>query len=88
MRRHIASEHYPKYAALCKENGIRENHRAVPDEVKAERAAKEKAVAKGKKGRQTTLDGIAKKVQTPTCFSQEGILQAVTEHVVCGDQVS
>lgn len=56
--------------------------------MKAERAAKEKAVVKGKKGRQTTLDRIAKKVQTPTCFSQEGILQAVTEHVVCGDQVS
>ena len=88
LRRHIASEHYPRYSALCKENGIAENHRAVPDDVKAERAAKEKAAAKGKKGGQTTLDGIAKKVETPTSFSQEAILQAVTEHVVCGDQVT
>ena len=73
---------------LCKENGIAKNHRAVPDDMKAERVVKEKAAAKGKKGGQMTLDRIAKKVETPTNFSQEAIIQAVTEHVVCGDQVT
>ena len=58
--------------------------RAVPDDIKAER----EAAAWGKKTGQRTLDAMGvKKVQVPTQFSPEAILQSVTEHVVCGYQV-
>ena len=58
--------------------------RAVPDDVKEARAAE----AQGKKGGQKTLEEVgAKKVEAPTKFTPEGILQRVTEHVVCGYQV-
>ncbi len=59
----------------------------MPDDVKEARAAA-KAGAEGKKGGQRTLDAMGvKKVQRPKEFSRETILDAVTEHVVCGFQV-
>ncbi len=66
-----------------------EQDAAMPVDVREER---ERAAVKlkGKEtsaGGQTTLDSALRKVQTPTAFSQEGILDAVTKHIVCGDQV-
>ena len=76
---------------MCAEEGIAENHEALPkalkDAQKADAQAKQDE-AEGKKGRQGTLDGVVQKVQTPTSFSSEAILEHVTIHIVCGDHVS
>ena len=91
LRRHIAVAHYEEYAMKCKEAGVEEMDAAVPLDVQEERKrAAEKALGKSEKrsaGGQTTLDSAVHKVQVPTAFSQEGILDAVTKHIVCGDQV-
>ena len=89
-RRHIASMHYPLYVKRCKEGGIRETEQATPKKIWAARLAKEKEKTKNaEKGAQLqlTLDGVVQKVETPTAFSWTAILDAVTQHVVCGDQV-
>ena len=85
-RRHNRSSHYPEYKRRCEEGGIEEDWQAVPKHILAERKVKEEA-EKGKSGSQSTLDGVVVKVQGPKAFSREGILDAVTRHVVCGDQV-
>ncbi len=86
-RMHIARAHYERYSARCKEAGIEENHRCVPDNVKEARR-KANATAEGKKPMgQQTLEAVGvKKVQAPREFSAESILKTVTEHVVCGFQ--
>ena len=85
-RRHIRSDHYPEYKKRCEEGGIEEDWQAVPKHILAEWKAKADA-EKGKTGGQSTLDSVVVKVQGPKAFSREGILDAVTRHVVCGDQV-
>ena len=49
---------------------------------------KEKKQAVGGAQLQLTLDGVVQKVKTPTAFSRTAILDAVKQHVVCGDQAS
>ena len=44
-----------------------------------------KAEEKGKKVGQITLNSIVAKVQAPTAFLWEGILDAVTCHIVCSN---
>ncbi len=86
-RSHIAVAHYAAYSKMCEERGIPENHRCVPAAIKSAREAV-KAGAEGKTGGQKTLDAMGvKKVKRPKEFSKGAILQAVTEHVVCGQQV-
>lgn len=87
-RRHIASAHYEEYRKCCKEAKVAESKAATPKSVleAREEAASKKEVAATKK--QTTLDGVARKLDTPTMFSRPSTLDAVTKHVVCGDQVS
>ncbi|KAL1947386.1 hypothetical protein VTO73DRAFT_14347 [Trametes versicolor] len=86
LRRHIAASHYELYAKRCKEEGLEEQEAAIPADVKE---ARERAASKGKgkesKTGQTTLDGVVK-VQAPTAFSPEAIMDAVAKHIVCGDQ--
>lgn len=87
---HIASMHYPLYVKRCKEAGIRETEQVTPKKIWAARLAKEKEkMKKAENGAplQLTLDGVVQKVETPTAFSRTAILDAVTQHVVCGDQV-
>ena len=89
-RRHIASMHYRLYVKRCKEGGIRETEQATPKKIWAARLVKEKEkMKKAESGAplQLTLDGVVQKVETPTTFSRTAILDAVTQHVVCGDQV-
>ncbi len=91
-RRHIAREHYEEYARLCKEQGIEEATEAIPKSVREERQrAAEALVAGGKKGKlgkqQSTLDRAVKKVEAPTNFSPDAILQHVTVLIVTNDQV-
>lgn len=88
-RRHIGTWHYKEYHARCKAGKFDEQEAAIPKAVILARkaAANKKKGEKRKEGKQTTLDGIARKVQTPTAFSRVGILDAVTTHVVVGDQV-
>ena len=86
LRHHIASFHYKEYSCLCKEAGIEESPQAIPEDVKEAREAAAKGAA-GEKGGQRTLDGVVKKVQTPTAFSCKELLHRVTQHVVCCDEV-
>nr|VWO96606.1 C2H2-type domain-containing protein [Ganoderma boninense] len=89
-RRHIASMHYAVYVARCKAEGIEETEQATPKKIWAAKMAKKdekkKAAAAGGAQLQLTLDGVVKKVESPTVFSRTAILDAVTQHVVCGDQ--
>lgn len=86
-RRHIASVHYKEYVIRCKRDGLKEQNAAVPRKIQEECAAAAAGVSKGKAS-QTTLDTVVEKVQTPTTFSREAILDGVAKHVVCSDQVS
>ncbi len=91
-RRHIVSLHYGVYVARCKEGGIKETEQATPKKVWAAKITKETKEKERKKATggaqlQLTLDSVVQKVETPTAFSRTAILDAVTQHVVCGDQV-
>ena len=86
LRHHIASFHYKEYSRLCKEVGIEESLQAIPEDIKEVREAVVKGAA-GKKGGQTTLDGVAKKVLTPTTFSPSELLDRITQHIICCDKV-
>ena len=82
--------HYQLYVKHCKEGGIRETEQATPKKIWAARVAKEKEkMKKAESGAplQLTLDGVVQKVETPTVFSRTAILDAVTQHVICSDQV-
>ena len=72
--------HYEIYRQRCAEQKIPENHYAVPREIVAEHELE-------KNGRQTKLDGVFLKVPGVRSFSREGVLKAVAEFIVCGDQV-
>lgn len=85
-RRHIASKHYVEYSKRCKDLSVEESREAVPKKVWEDRV-RAKAVAAGEKGAQKTLDSTVKKIETPSEFSKRGILESVTIHVVCDDQV-
>ena len=70
----------------CKTDGIAESKEAIPARV---RQAREKTAAKtGITRKQTTLDGVVRKVVLPSAFSKSLILDAVTKHIVCGNKVS
>lgn len=84
-RRHIASLHYTEYSKRCKAAKIEEKAAATPKSVLEQR--KQEVERKKKQAKQTTLDGVARKIETPTEFSRSSILDAVTKHVVVGDQV-
>lgn len=43
---------------------------------------------KGKKPSQITLDGVVSKVSMAVSFSKQAILETVTQHVVCRNEVS
>ena len=58
-RAHIRC-HYTVYKERCKENGIPENHHAIPREILKEN---EEAKSKGKK--QTKIDNILEKSTAP-----------------------
>ena len=78
------------YVVWCKEAGIKETEEATPRKVWAVKIAKEKEKEQKKAAGpqlQLTLDSVVKKVETPTAFSWTAILDAVMQHVVCGDQV-
>ncbi|OJT02272.1 Zinc finger BED domain-containing protein RICESLEEPER 2 [Trametes pubescens] len=84
-RRHIASAHYQEYHKRCKEAKVAESNTATPKsvlEARKEAASKKEIQVK----KQTTLDGAVRKLETPTMFSRPSIFDAVTKHVVCGDQ--
>lgn len=83
---HIASFHYKEYSHLSKEAGIEESPQAIPEDIKAAREAAVKGAA-GQKGGQQTLDGMVKKVQTLTVFSSMELLDHITQHIVCCDEV-
>jgi hypothetical protein len=80
-RQHLR-QHYAIYQQRCSEQGLAENHRAVPPHILKEREA-----AKQPK-KQMKLDGIVVKEKRPTDFSREGILEAVAKLIACDDQVS
>ncbi|KAM5541078.1 hypothetical protein V8D89_005389 [Ganoderma adspersum] len=84
-RHHIHLLHYPEYKKRCEEEKIEEDWQAVLKHILAEWKVKEEA-EKGKTGGQLMLDGVMVKIQGPKAFSCEGILDAVTQHVVCSDQ--
>lgn len=86
-RRHIASVHYELYAQKCKELGIEEQKEVVPKELWAARQAKKDGV-EGKKGGQTTLDGVVQTVKRPQEFTPEALLHSVTVLIVTGNHVS
>ena len=75
-------QHYAIYQQWCKEQGLPENHRAVPPQILKER----EAMKSPKK--QTTLDLIVTKGKHPAEFSREGVLEAVAKFIACNDQVS
>ncbi|KAI0746444.1 hypothetical protein C8Q80DRAFT_1121282 [Daedaleopsis nitida] len=81
---HIASAHYEEYSKRCREQNVEENWRCVPKEVVEQRKAAERKEGESKGERQTTLDGVVRKVQMPTAFSPKGILKETTELIVCG----
>lgn len=83
---HIVSFHYKEYSHLCKEVGIKESLQAIPKDVKEAREAVVKGAA-GKKGGQTMLDSVAKKVLTLATFSPSKLLDCVAQHVICCDKV-
>lgn len=85
-RRHIASAHYKQYHERCKQGDIKEVKAATPKNVLAARLAAE-SKEKKRGGKQLTLDGVARKIETPTAFSRPAILDAVAKHVAVGDQV-
>lgn len=85
-RRHIASFHYAAYAAKCKAEDIPESKEAIPVHIRDNR--EKLAAKKGDAGTQKTLDGVPCKVELPTTFSQARVLDAVSKHIVCGNQVS
>lgn len=81
-QQHICG-HYSVYQAKYAEQGIKENHHAVPCEVKSGRMEAKKLKRSG----QQTLDAMMK---TPWAkeFLRENILKSVAEFVVCDNQVS
>ena len=81
-RQHIRG-HYSIYQAKCAEQGIKENHHAVPREVKSVRMEAKKLEQSG----QRTLDVMMKMLQAKD-FSRENVLKSIAEFVVCDDQVS
>ena len=81
-RQHIR-QHYTIYQQRCSEQGLNENHRAVPPHILREREAATKEPKK-----QMKLDGMFNEKQRPKEFSREGILEAVAKLVACDDQVS
>jgi hypothetical protein len=80
-RQHIR-QHYTIYQQRCKDEGVTENHRAIPPQILKEREAAKKPK------KQTNLDGIVIKEQRPAEFSRDSILEAVAKFVACDDQVS
>jgi hypothetical protein len=80
-RQHLR-QHYAIYQQCCQEQGLTENHRAVPPQI-----LKEREDAKKPK-KQTNLDGIVTKQSRPAEYSRDGILEAVAKLIVCDDQVS
>ena len=74
--------HYNVYKECCKENGILENHHAIPWEILKEM---EEEKLKGKK--QVKINNILEKSTTPQEFTHEGVLHAVVQFVACDDQV-
>ena len=83
-------KHYSVYVVQCKEAGIKETEQATLRKVWAAKIAKEKEKEQKKVAGpqlQLTLNSMVKKVEMPTTFSQTAILDAVTQHVVCSDQV-
>ena len=81
-QQHIWS-HYTIYQERCAECGIKENHYAIPREVKNARFEAKKLEQSG----QRTLDGMLS-VPRQKEFSRENMLKAIAEFVVCDDQVS
>ena len=74
--------HYNVYKERCKENGIPENHHAIPRDLLKQM---EEEKSKGKK--QTKIDNILDKSTAPREFTREGVLHAVAQFVACDDQV-
>ena len=73
------------YSTKCKEAGIAEHHWAVDHNVWEVMQAK----AAGKAGKiQSKIDAMFGKGSLPKEFTRDGILHAVTQFVVCDDQVS
>lgn len=92
-RRHIASniDHYKVYTAACAEDDIKESASAVPSAIldarnaAAELASISAGVATSTVSSQSRLSFAT--VKGPTSFSTESLLDALTIHVVCDDQV-
>lgn len=82
MRHHLRS-HWEEYQKGCLEAGIPLHHYAVPRHIW--KKISEKRKKKGKE--QLTLDDVVVKEAFPKEFSHEAILCAVTQFVVCDDQV-
>ncbi|OJT06528.1 Zinc finger BED domain-containing protein RICESLEEPER 2 [Trametes pubescens] len=84
--RHIAAMHYDVYHKRCKAAKASESKAATPKAVldarKLAAEGRERVAAK----QQSTLDGVVRKIETPTVFSRPAIFDAVTKHIVCGDQ--
>ena len=76
--------HYTLYKECCAGLSLKENHHAIPRNIVRAKAEARKQQKSG----QQTLDGIVQKASQPAEFSQEGILKAVAEFIVCNDQVS
>jgi hypothetical protein len=69
----------------CAELNIPVNHFAIPRKVW--NTMQEKKTGRGKWSKtQTTLDGVAKKLEGPQAFSTRNTLHAVVQHIVCTDQ--
>ena len=80
-RAHIRG-HYKVYKERCQENGIPENHHAIPREI-LKQMEEEKSMGK----KQTKIDNMLEKSKMPCEFSREDVLHAVAQFVACDDQV-
>jgi hypothetical protein len=81
-RNHIR-QHYEYYHQKCKELGISENWRCVPEDVMEERESGNK-----RKQLQSRLDVHMVKSTAPTEFKPEVTLQKIAEMIVAGNLVS
>ena len=76
-QQHICS-HFDVYKERCEEKGIPMNHHAIPQGLVKKQA---------KRGTQQTLEDAFQKVAVKE-FLRDEVLKAVTEFVVCNNQVN
>lgn len=86
-RRHIRL-HYKEYSEACLKAGIPENSTCVPLHIlKARQAEEEQASHSNPTALSQTTLGFPV-VQGPSSFTREHLLEQLTIHIVCDDQVS